>query len=45
MDVQGALDAWIDAIFFNESNQVANHIKQVNHLLELKIFINMKRHS
>jgi putative hydrolase of the HAD superfamily len=29
----------IDAIFFNESNQVANHIKQVNHLLELKKYL------
>ena len=39
-DVQGALDAGLDAIFFNESNlQVANHIKQVNHLLELKKYL------
>jgi putative hydrolase of the HAD superfamily len=38
-DVQGALDAGLDAIF-NESNlQVANHIKQVNHLLELKKYL------
>ena len=39
-DVQGALDAGLDAIFFNESNlQVANHIKQVSHLLELKKYL------
>lgn len=36
-DVQGALDAGLDAIFFNGNNKiVANNIKQVNHLLELK---------
>lgn len=39
-DVQGALDAGLDAIFFNESKVlVANHIKQVNHLLELKKYL------
>ena len=39
-DVQGALDAGLDAIFFNESKiQVENHIKQVNHLLELKKYL------
>lgn len=39
-DVQGALDAGIDAIFFNESRiQVSNTIKQVNHLLELKNYL------
>lgn len=39
-DVQGALDAGIDAIFFNESNvQVEQNIKQVNHLLELKKYL------
>lgn len=36
-DVQGALDAGLDAVFFNEYNvPVKNAIKQVNHLLELK---------
>lgn len=39
-DVQGALDAGFDAIFFNENKEeVANHIKQVNHLLELKKYL------
>jgi putative hydrolase of the HAD superfamily len=36
-DVQGALDAGLDAVFFNENKvSVSNSIKQVNHLLELK---------
>jgi YjjG family noncanonical pyrimidine nucleotidase len=36
-DVQGALDAGMDAIFFNENNiQAPIYIKQINHLLELK---------
>lgn len=36
-DVQGALDAGLDAIFFNEKNiKVERDIKQVSHLLELK---------
>ena len=39
-DVQGALDAGLDAILFTESNeQVAENIKQVNHLLELKKYL------
>ncbi|MFV7235003.1 YjjG family noncanonical pyrimidine nucleotidase [Flavobacterium sp. ZB4R12] len=39
-DVQGALDAGLDAIFFNESNvPVEQNIKQVNHLLELKKYL------
>jgi putative hydrolase of the HAD superfamily len=39
-DVQGALDAGLDAIFFNESNvPVEQDIKQVNHLLELKKYL------
>ncbi len=39
-DVQGALDAGLDAILFNESNaHVADNIKQVNHLLELKKYL------
>lgn len=39
-DVLGAMDAGIDAIYFNESKQaVANNIKQVNHLLELKNYL------
>jgi YjjG family noncanonical pyrimidine nucleotidase len=36
-DVQGALDAGLDAIFFNENNvQAPIYIKQINHLLEIK---------
>jgi len=39
-DVQGALDAGLDAILFNESNaQVADNIKQIQHLLELKKYL------
>ncbi|WP_395057808.1 YjjG family noncanonical pyrimidine nucleotidase [Flavobacterium sp.] len=39
-DVQGALDAGLDAIFFNGSNvQVEQNIKQVSHLLELKKYL------
>lgn len=39
-DVQGALDAGLDAIFFNENYaQVRENIKQVNHLLELKKYL------
>jgi putative hydrolase of the HAD superfamily len=39
-DVQGALDAGLDAIFFNGNNKVvAEDIKQVNHLLELKKYL------
>ena len=39
-DVQGALDAGLDAIYFNENNSDAgNHIKQINHLLELKKYL------
>lgn len=39
-DVQGALDAGLDAIFFNERNvPVKQNIKQVNHLLELKKYL------
>ena len=39
-DVQGALDVGLDAIFFNGNNKiVANNIKQVNHLLELKKYL------
>jgi putative hydrolase of the HAD superfamily len=39
-DVQGALEAGLDAIFFNGSNvQVEQNIKQVNHLLELKKYL------
>lgn len=36
-DVLGAIDSGFDAIFFNENKiEVAENIKQVNHLLELK---------
>jgi putative hydrolase of the HAD superfamily len=36
-DVNGALNFGIDAIFFNESKiEIPPHIKQVNHLIELK---------
>jgi YjjG family noncanonical pyrimidine nucleotidase len=39
-DVQGALDAGLDAIFFNEKKiTVKQNIKQVNHLLELKKYL------
>ncbi|MFV8360107.1 YjjG family noncanonical pyrimidine nucleotidase [Flavobacterium sp. LS1P3] len=39
-DVLGALDAGLDAIFFNESKMhVEDHIKQINHLLELKKYL------
>jgi putative hydrolase of the HAD superfamily len=39
-DVQGALDAGLDAIFFNESKiKVEQQIKQINHLLELKKYL------
>ncbi|TDE51374.1 YjjG family noncanonical pyrimidine nucleotidase [Flavobacterium sp. GT3P67] len=39
-DVQGALDSGLDAIFFNESKMhVEQHIKQINHLLELKKYL------
>ena len=39
-DVQGALDAGLDAVFFNENNVPVEHrIKQVNHLLELKKYL------
>jgi putative hydrolase of the HAD superfamily len=39
-DVQGALDAGLDAIFFNGNDvQVEQNIKQVNHLLELKKYL------
>jgi YjjG family noncanonical pyrimidine nucleotidase len=39
-DVQGALDAGLDAIFFNDKQvQVKQHIKQVTHLLELKKYL------
>jgi YjjG family noncanonical pyrimidine nucleotidase len=36
-DVNGALNFGMDAIHFNENNkEIPNHIKQVNHLIELK---------
>jgi putative hydrolase of the HAD superfamily len=39
-DVQGALDAGLDAVFFNENNiQASKDIKQINHLLELKKYL------
>ncbi|MBU0941890.1 MAG: YjjG family noncanonical pyrimidine nucleotidase [Bacteroidetes bacterium] len=39
-DVEGALKIGLDAIFFNESKiKVEGHIKQVNHLLELKKYL------
>jgi YjjG family noncanonical pyrimidine nucleotidase len=39
-DVKGALNAGIDAIFFNEKKVKTNqNIKQVNHLLELKNYL------
>lgn len=39
-DVNGALNAGLDAIFFNEKNiEVPENIKQINHLLELKKYL------
>jgi YjjG family noncanonical pyrimidine nucleotidase len=39
-DVQGALDAGLDAIFFNDKKiKVEQDIKQVTHLLELKKYL------
>ncbi|SHG28503.1 putative hydrolase of the HAD superfamily [Flavobacterium segetis] len=39
-DVQGALDAGLEAFFFNETSvEVEPHIKQINHLLELKKYL------
>jgi len=39
-DVQGALDAGLDAIFFNDKKiQIEQNIKQVSHLLELKKYL------
>ena len=39
-DVLGAIDAGLDAIYFNESKMlVEDHIKQINHLLELKKYL------
>lgn len=39
-DVQGALDAGLDAIFFNEKKvNVSARIKQVNHLLQIKNYL------
>ncbi|PWA09828.1 YjjG family noncanonical pyrimidine nucleotidase [Flavobacterium laiguense] len=39
-DVQGALDAGLDAIFFNDKKiKVEQNIKQVTHLLELKKYL------
>lgn len=39
-DVQGALNAGLDAIFFNDKNiKIDQNIKQINHLLELKKYL------
>ena len=39
-DVQGALDSGLDAIFFSEAIfPVEKHIKQINHLLEIKNYL------
>ncbi|MBS7255383.1 YjjG family noncanonical pyrimidine nucleotidase [Flavobacterium branchiicola] len=39
-DVNGALNAGLDAIFFNEKNiEVSQDIKQIQHLLELKNYL------
>ncbi|WP_264553387.1 YjjG family noncanonical pyrimidine nucleotidase [Flavobacterium sp. N2038] len=39
-DVNGALNAGLDAIFFNEKNiEVSQDIKQIKHLLELKKYL------
>ena len=39
-DVQGALDAGLEAIFFNANKvDVSQNIVQINHLLELKKYL------
>jgi YjjG family noncanonical pyrimidine nucleotidase len=39
-DIQGALNAGLDAIFFNEKNiEVGENIKQIDHLLKLKLHL------
>lgn len=39
-DVQGALDFGMDAIHFNENKiEIPSHIKQINHLIELKKYL------
>jgi putative hydrolase of the HAD superfamily len=39
-DVNGALNAGLDAIFFNDKNiEAPENIKQINHLLELKKYL------
>ena len=39
-DVNGALNAGLDAIFFNEKMiEAPENIKQINHLLELKKYL------
>lgn len=39
-DVNGALSFGIDAIHFNENKiEIPNHVKQVNHLIELKKYL------
>ncbi len=39
-DVNGALDFGMDAIYFNESQiETPSHIKQINHLIELKKYL------
>lgn len=39
-DIQGALNAGIDAIFFNDKKiEAEKNIKQINHLLELKKYL------
>jgi putative hydrolase of the HAD superfamily len=39
-DVQGALDAGLDAIYFTENtSERKDNIKQISHLLELKNYL------
>ena len=39
-DVNGALNAGLDAIFFNDKKiEAPENIKQINHLLELKKYL------
>lgn len=39
-DILGALDVGLDAILFNYHNyKDVDHIKQVNHLLDLKTYL------
>ena len=39
-DIQGAIDVGLDAILFNYHNSQADaHIKQIQHLLDIKLYL------